>query len=500
MIMQKPKHDSGIAEWQLFCEPIKGALLDASLQPFLQALSTLGDIRLVTNTESIPVLHELQASVCYLSWTIFLKTTASYQQIREIAQRYQSWLSISIMCLTTENVVTYPVGHRCDLESNGYDNTLIFSHGDYEVLRNELSGLAQHYHLCREYAVNTNAENIQQLGEHWQQLGQAIDQIQQTVLHQRLWPLSQMVIQLADAVTEQIPTTIQKTLILHTKGDYLALDRQIMAALWPNLVVMLTNIVMRLAQQEQDLAKPSSSIQDLTLSFYQAGDSIQMMITDNASCAVPGYGKMIHAVDFIQDARALLATPRYETNSHHSPWTEKRLQDNVQQYAELAIQDETHIDIKMGWPLTQVEMKGFVVKTGEHRYIVPHTTANIMLAVKPDEIASIADQPALYCYQEHYIQVITLAVLVNEAEMAAITTTQNLCILLVDKQPIALALDPTTNTTEKPYYIQSLQPHHKTIAGIYGAHITSTGQVQLMLDVAMLIRAYRQRQNDGNNA
>lgn len=535
--------------WQIDFVP-EHHLVQTGNDPLLlfNALADLGELAVVTNTNDLPPLEDIDAEELYLSWRLTLITEQSEEDIKEVFEWVEDECQLELTLLNSsaeteqldneavesdnssseekiaeimpsdlaeeklpesviENIASPKLVDNNAEKSNtnkiksdvgsirvGVDkvDSLINLVGELVITQSMLSELGNDFTLDKVEKLNTGLE----------QLLQNTKELQESVMRIRMLPISFAFNRFPRLIHDLCKQT-GKEIDLVIKGEQTELDKTVMEQIGDPLVHLVRNAVDHgIEAAEQRVAKNKPAKGTVSLNAYHQGGNIVIEINDDGG-GINREAVLQKAIEkgIVDSGSSLTETqifdlifePGFSTAAQVSDISGRGVgMDVVKRNIQALggrIQVESKIDIgstfKVYLPLTLAILDGQLVRVGTETYIIPLIVIVESLQAKAELINRVSGDMVVYRLRDDNVPVLPIYQLFNLPADTKIVENSLLVVVEADGKKVGLMVDDLL--AQQQVVVKSLKDNYCQVDGISGATILGDGSVAMILDVPGII-------------
>ncbi len=508
-----------------------------------EELAELGPIRIETDPEAVPPLHEIDPERCYLGWTIHLETSAELDRIREVflfftedstvtIERRASegqWLAVGerpAAVAPSQIAVPPPAAESAPVveasapppASNGAPQptaavaapTLRTPPRTTARIRVDAGQLDDLVGLAGELAVlSDNLMGLRELPAvtQWlhalESLQRVSREIRDTTLDLRMVPVDELFSRFPRVVRD-LADRSGKEIELRIVGQETKLDRTIVERLGDPMVHLIRNAV------DHALEPPAERLQKgkprggrITLSAGHEGDRVAVRVEDDGRgldrdrIVRKGIALgMVSPGTSPDDPRvvSLIFEPGFSTRDTVSELSGRGVGLDVVRDAVRALRGTVTVESTPGkgtafifrLPLTLALIDGLLVETAGGKYVVPLAQVEECVALNGQRSALADDRPCIAVRGE-LVPMVSLRNLFRAD--GPLPPRQELLLTRHAGQRVGVAVDRLLGRVQA--VIQSLGEGLHDVGRFSGATILGDGSVSLILDLSALVSESR---------
>ncbi len=493
--------------------------------PLLRALKRLGDAEVKLDTDSLPLLTELDQAEGYLAWSISLSTTRDEAAIRDVFEFVERNCDLNIVCRDSEkpgaakpskepNVEVLPKptyttkAPKPQAKSAQLSTTLRVDIERLDRLINLLSELVISEATLCEYAppeAETHPNFPKALGD----LKMLTRDLQESVMAIRAQPV-RTVFQRLPRLVREIEMATGKSVRLVMEGEDTEVDRTLIEGLNDPLTHMLRNAVdhgtedaairVIAGKSEQGLLRVSAA--------HRAGRIIIEIVDDGRGLdrerirAFAMERGLISAEDVLssEDIDNLIFLPGFSTAQKVTDVSGRGVgMDVVHRSVQamggrIAVSSQTGLGttFTLSLPLTLAVLDGMLVSACEQNLVIP--LANLLETVpfSPDNLVHLGTNVSLLAIRGRHVPLADLGSLFEYRPTTTIRAEGVAVLVEADTgQQIALVVDDILG--QRQIVIKSLDIESHPMDGIAGATILGNGRVALILDINAIVASRKHK-------
>ena len=502
---------AGMVDYEILFRPEPSALRNG-MRPDLVSteLEQLGDCTARVITDMVPPLEELDASACYLSWEIRLRSDAGRERIDDIFLFFDDG-DIQI----TETPVAPQGSGDPAAESDSSGAAAKPANADkrsepaakiesVRVQANRLDELMDQLGelVIAQARLNRIAERVGDPA-----LGSATEEIERLVTGMRDATLSIRMLPIAGVfgkfrrVVRDLATELGKNVCLTTEGGETELDKNIIDRLSEPLVHIIRNSVdhgIEDAAVRRDAGKPPEAT--INMVARQSGGEVHIEVRDDGGGLKTDIIRqraiergLIEADGEYSDEtiHQLIFAPGFSTAATVSSVSGRGVgMDAVRNFIEdlrgaVEVKSEqgkgTSVTLRM--PLTLAIIDGLLVKIGGGEFVLPLASVEECVELTDDETRTDR-QRSIINIRDEFVPYLDLGDLFG---FDRIGREQNRVVIVnADGRRIGLMVDDVIGQHQT--VIKSLSSYHRNVEGLAGCTILGDGSVALIIDPSALIK------------
>ncbi|MDC3332786.1 chemotaxis protein CheA, partial [bacterium] len=536
--------------WKIIFIPEPQILLSGN-EPvrIFRELASLGELTTEANTSNIPELNDIIVDECHISWTLWLNSTASKDDIIEIFDWVLDECKLEITHTsesieantndseptaqeitaqesTTSNIstITPPlekaenIATPKEVASNNEVTTqqaaapasssIRVGIDKVDNLINLVGELVITQSMLSELGNNFEMEKLERLSTGLEQLLQNTKELQESVMRIRMLPIS-FAFNRFPRMIRDLSTKTGKKVELKLTGEQTELDKTVMEQINDPLVHLVRNAIdhgIEPSEERLALGKPETG--EIHLNAYHKGGSIVIEISDDGRGLDPDKlvakaveKGIIGAHENLTEEQIydLIFAAGFSTAAVVSDISGRGVGMDVVKRNIKDLGGRIEIESTLGkgslfrvhLPLTLAILDGQLVQVGSETYIIPLVSIVESLQIKSELVNNVSGSMILYRLREDNVPIIPLYQEFNiEAEHTDLT--DSLLVVVEDSgQKVGLLVDDLL--AQQQVVIKSLDSNYQRVEGISGATILGDGSVSLILDIPGLIQYVMRR-------
>jgi two-component system chemotaxis sensor kinase CheA len=528
--------DSNQSVWKINFRPYTQLFLHGN-DPLrmLRELAELGTLEVIADTSALPVLSELDAEACFLSWDLRLTTEVTREVIAQVFDWAEGDCHLEI---SRQEVVAQvpPEKETVEALSNATTNTNAVSLkavaaipepaaevsrssvGDSSSIRvsiekidellNTVGELVITQSMLGQLGAKVEGESVEQLRSGLAQLERNVRELQESVMRVRMLPIS-FVFSRFPRMVRDLSSRLGKDIELKMTGENTELDKTVMEKIGDPLIHLVRNSIDHgIESKEQRLAAGKSATGTVYLDAYHKGGSIRIEVKDDGGgmnkeriLAKARERGLIGATDVLTDDQIcdLIFLPGFSTADKTTDVSGRGVGMDVvrRNVKELGGSIEVRTETGKGsrfvitLPLTLAIVDGQSVTVGGENYIVPLVSIIESMQLKSSMVNLVADRGEVFRFRDEYLPIVRLHQLFGSTPRALKLTEGLLMVVEGDGRKIGLFVDDLLG--QQQVVIKSLETNYRPVDGVSGATILGDGSVALILDIPGIIRIGTER-------
>jgi two-component system, chemotaxis family, sensor kinase CheA len=517
---------ASMRDWKIQFRPDPGMFAcGGNPMVLFRELSALGEINVQAHTDAVPALDALQPTVCYLSWTIQLRTISDENEIRDVFLFVEDGAELSIeqasalQSADRQAVSAQSLAHVSSIAESARNasqrkqpqpgsaaNTGAASARE-SVVRVPASRLDRLVNLVGELVMNqsrlaqaTNTAGISELVNPVQEMDRLVAELRDDVLGIRMLPIG-TIFGRFQRLVHDLSKELGKQIALVTEGAETELDKSILDQLSEPLIHLIRNSVdhgIEAVEERASKGKPITGT--IRLSAFHRGSDVVIRIEDDGQgidCAAVREKaidrNLISADAHLSEKELfnLILLPGFSTAKQVTNISGRGVGMDVVRkqidalHGSLSIASEqakgTTLSISL--PLTLAIIDGLIVDLGGDQFIIPMAavTENVELGrvqrtrqngrnVIPvrGELVPYIDLRAAFRVEGNSPQI------------------EKVVIVRHGEDRVGLVVDRVLGTHQT--VLQSLGRFFRKINVVSGSTILGDGRVALILDIAAIVQ------------
>ncbi len=518
--------------WKIVFRPNPDLFLSGgSPYNLLRELGTLGAIDVVTMTEAVPLLEQMEPTTCYLGWTVTLRTVENEDAIRDVFVFVEDGAELSITLIEDpesarkqKDVVaaspaemqrpeqsTARVSEETSTQDEGGSpvaRTSAKTQSKESVVRVPSGRLDRLVNLVGELVMNqsrllqaASLINTPELMNPVQEMERLVAELRDDVLGIRMLPIGTIFGRFRRLVHD-LSAELGKEVDLVTEGADTELDKSILDQLSEPLVHLLRNSIdhgVEPGDVRVGLGKPRRGT--IRLSAEHAGSHVVISIEDDGkgidrqAVRTKAIEKKLIAPDAVlaeSELLNLILQPGFSTAKKITSVSGrgvgmdvvKKQIDSLRGTLKLSSDQGRGSKIALCLPLTLAIIEGLIVEIGPDQFIIPMSaiTENVELERAQRAQKNGRNVVAVRGELVPYIDLRATFQIVGEPP-----AIEKIVIVRYGEDRVGLVVDRVLGTHQT--VLQSLGRFLRDIDVVSGATIMGDGRVALILDIASVVHA-----------
>ncbi|MFA0569423.1 chemotaxis protein CheA [Vibrio gallaecicus] len=517
----------------------------------IRELKDLDSDIVVTNTQlELPHLAELEAELCYLSWTFELNGEINKEDVVEVFEWVEDECDLNIekqVSPSTENetlplntplptsketptTITETTSSVTDAEANAKEtqqkptpaklnktdsgvSSIRVDIDKVDGLINLVGELVITQSMLTEIGNDFTVDKLEKLKAGLDQLLQNSKDLQENVLNIRMLPMS-FAFSRFPRLVRDLSGRLEKQVDLQIIGENTELDKTVLERIVDPLVHLVRNGIdhgIEVPKLRQESGKEEMGVIKLT-AFHQGGAIIIEVEDDGAGIDCNRlWSKAVEKGVVVSDARReemtdkqvlnLIFAPGFSTADQVSDISGRGVGMDVVKRNIEELGGHIEVESKLGkgskftisLPLTLAILDGQLVKVGGEVYVIPLLTIIESIQIDTHCVKHASGGVELYRLRDENIPILRLQ---EEFGMGASGDLHNriLCFVEAAGNRVGLLLDELLD--QQQVVIKSLESNYNKVPGISGATILGDGSVSLILDIQGLITSFLDKASD----
>ena len=534
--------------WRIHFTP-HSTLLKTCNDPLriFRELETFGPLRISAMCDGVPPLASFDATLCYLSWTLEVRTTAAQAQLAEVFEwvdanstlRYEPLEADAPETVPEAVIVPFPlsVPNRESVwspmvtaspvtsalgagppvappstppsaapsatpKAAGDAGSMRVATGKVDALINLVGELVITQSMLGRFADAVEDRDPATLRRALAQLARNTRELQESVLKIRMLPISFSFNRFPRLVHE-LSRKLGKKVDLQLKGENTELDKIVLEKIGDPLVHLVRNSLdhgLETPQVRRAAGKPECGT--LGLNAYHEGGSVIVEVTDDGAgldgerILAKARERGLIAPDAVlttDQIHNLIFLPGFSTAETVSDVSGRGVGMDVVRRNIVDLGGQVQVSSKRGagslirirLPLTLAILEGQMLRVGRETYFI--SLVSIIETVQPraGQLFNVTGKAELFQHRGAYLPVIRLHELFKIEPDHREIASSLLVVVESDGRRVAILVDELL--AQQQVVIKSLETHFKQVPGIAGATIHGDGTVALILDVPGLI-------------
>lgn len=494
---------SATAHWHIVFRPHR-RLFHSGNDPLriLRELSDLGEIKVQADLADLPAWAQMDPEECYLVWNIELTGMVSREAIAEVF----SWVIDDCVLEITAKAVQ-PFTQRSITEAvatmDAHADTIRVSVPKVDALINTVGEMVITQTMLSQLTTNFSFDNLSRLFAGIAQLERNTRELQESVMHIRMLPLSFAFNRLPRLVHD-MSQKLEKKVELVIHGEQTEIDKTVIDRLIDPLLHLVRNSLDHgIERPAERVAAGKPEMGRIELKAYQKGGNVVIEIGDDGrglsherilNKAVERGLIPASAEPTPEEIAEMIFVPGFSTAEAVSDVSGRGVgmdvvRNNIRSLGgtvEVSSQKGRGASFIVRLPLTLAILDGLSVQVGAHTYILPLVSIVESVRINPGQITRPAGGDELYGLRNEYLPLLRLYELFHVEPRSTDLAQGLLVIVEAEGKKAGLYVDDLLG--QQQVVIKSLATHYRKVEGISAATILGDGTVAMILDVTGLIR------------
>ncbi|MFM9890698.1 MAG: chemotaxis protein CheA, partial [Rickettsiales bacterium] len=493
-----------ICTWRIEFKPHE-TLFASGNEPvlILRELARLGTAEITTHSEHVPSLATLDATACYLRWSIELQTEKDEAAIREVFEFVTdhcdlrvAMVSSPLNALAAQASTATQNNPAAEPAARGGQSTSIrVDLEKIDRLVNMVGELVITEAMLRDQTRDLKPEQCAGLLRGIDELSHHTRELQEAVMSVRMQPVKSIFARMPRIVRD-ISAQLSKDIQLNMTGENTEVDKTVIEQLSDPLMHMIRNSCdhgVETPAQRVALGKPAQGT--IQLSAYHRGGRIIIEIRDDGAGInrdrVLAKAREKNLIDAAANPSpeeidqmifmAGFSTAEVVTNVSGRGVGMDVVKRNIEGMGgtvRVANMPGLGALFTVSLPLTLAILDGMIVRVGPEFYIIPITSIIETLRPRPEAVHAVDGHSDVINVRGEFISVIYLHRLfhIRHAE----TNPSKALMVLVEAGDKKLGLVVDELVGQQQVVIKSLEANADPVAGVSGATILGDGRVSLI--------------------
>ncbi|GAB4510846.1 MAG: chemotaxis protein CheA [Sulfuricaulis sp.] len=498
-----PAQAPGTSHWHIVFRPHR-RLFHTGNDPLriLRELSDLGEFKVQADLAVLPGWAQMDPEECYLAWNIELIGAVSRETITEVFSWVVDDCTLEITAQPVQSLAPRSITEAV-ASMDAQADTLRVSVPKVDALINTVGELVITQTMLSQLTTNFSFDNLSRLFAGIAQLERNTRELQESVMHIRMLPLSFAFNRLPRLVHD-MSQKLEKKVELVIHGEQTEIDKTVIDRLIDPLLHLVRNSLDHgIERPAERIAAGKSESGRIELKAYQKGGNVVIEIRDDGR-GLPYDRIFTKAVERgLVPASATLSPeeivemifmPGFSTAETVSDISGRGVgmdvvRNNIRSLGgsvEVSTQKGRGTCFTVRLPLTLAILDGLSVQVGAHVYILPLVSIVESVRINPEQISRPAGSAELYGLRKEYMPLLRLYELFHIEPRSTDLAQGLLVIVEADGKKAGLYVDDLLG--QQQVVIKSLATHYRKVEGISAATILGDGTVAMILDVTGLIR------------
>jgi two-component system chemotaxis sensor kinase CheA len=498
-----PVRSSGTAHWDIVFRPHR-RLFHNGNDPLriLRELSDLGELKVQADLSALPAWEQIDPEACYLAWTIELIGPVARETIAEAFSWVMDDCTLEINPHPVQSLAPRSIAEAV-ASMDAHADTLRVSVPKVDALINTVGELVITQTMLSQLMTNFSFDNLSRLYAGIAQLERNTRELQESVMHIRMLPLS-FAFNRLPRVVHDMSLKLEKKVELAIHGEQTEIDKTVIDRLIDPLLHLVRNSLDHgIEPPAARLAAGKPETGRIEIKAYQKGGNVVIEIRDDGRGLA--YDRIFRkaverglipasANPAPEEIAEMIFEPGFSTAETVSDVSGRGVgmdvvRNNIRGLGgtiEVASQPGQGACFTVRLPLTLAILDGLSVQVGAHTYILPLVSIVESVRINPEQISRPAGGAELYGLRKEYLPLLRLYELFRVEPRSTDLAQGLLVIVEADGKKAGLYVDDLLG--QQQVVIKSLATHYRKVEGISAATILGDGTVAMILDVAGLIR------------
>lgn len=501
-VTTKPASASGTAHWHVVFRPHQH-LFHTGNDPLriLRELSELGEFKVEADFATLPAWDEMDPEECYLAWNIELVGPLTRETIAETFSWIVDDCTLEISSQPVQSLTQRSITEAV-ASMDAHKNTLRVSVPKVDALINTVGEMVITQTMLSQLMTNFSFDNLSRLFAGIAQLERNTRELQESVMHIRMLPLSFAFNRLPRLVHD-MSQKLEKKVELVIYGEQTEIDKTMIDQLIDPLLHLVRNSLDHgIERSAERVASGKPETGRIELKAYQKGGYVVIEVRDDGrglaydrifSKAVERGLISASAKPSPEEIVEMIFMPGFSTAEAISDVSGRGVgmdvvRSNIRSLGgaiEISSQKGRGTCFTVRLPLTLAILDGLSVQVGAHTYILPLVSIVESVRIQPELVSRPAGSIELYGLRKEYVPLLRLYELFHVEPRSANLSQGILVIVEADGKKTGLYVDDLLG--QQQVVIKSLATHYRKVEGISAATILGDGTVAMILDVTGLI-------------
>ncbi|MCR4346006.1 MAG: chemotaxis protein CheA [Sulfuricaulis sp.] len=499
----KPALATGTSHWHIVFRPHQ-RLFQTGNDPLriLRELSDLGEFTALVDITTLPVWNEMDPEECYLAWNIELIGPVTRETINEVFSWVVDDCTLEITARAVQSLAPRSIAEAV-ASMDAHTDTLRVSVPKVDALINTVGELVITQTMLSQLTTNFSFDNLSRLFAGIAQLERNTRELQESVMHIRMLPLSFAFNRLPRLVHD-MSQKLEKRVELIIHGESTEIDKTVIDRLIDPLLHLVRNSLDHgIERPVERVAGGKPETGRIELKAFQKGGNVVIEIRDDGrglpfdrifSKAVERGLLSASAKPSPEEIIEIIFMPGFSTAETVSDVSGRGVgmdvvRNNIRSLGgtiEVTSQKGHGTCFTVRLPLTLAILDGLSVQVGVHTYIMPLVSILESVRIQPEQISRPAGSAELYGLRKEFMPLLRLYELFHVEPRSTDLSQGLLVIVEADGKKAGLYVDDLLG--QQQVVIKSLATHYRKVEGISAATILGDGTVAMILDVTGLIR------------
>jgi two-component system, chemotaxis family, sensor kinase CheA len=502
------------------------SLLQQGLDPLLplSELAALGELLEVSvDSSALPPLADLDPGLCYLSWTLTLRTEQAEERLLDVFAFVEEYCRIGIDCLGEEPAETAalePAAPEPEQPASPPRVTKLDQPGDRPAAQLAISSvrvdtakidrlvdlvgeLVIAHSMIASAAEDASSAGASRLRDAIAVAERGIAELQYRALSVRMLPVGSVFARIPRLVHDTA-SLLGKRVELVLEGKEIEIDKELIEKLSDPLLHLVRNAVdhgIEAPAEREQRGKPA--IGSLRVQALQHGSQFLVEVSDDgAGLPTEKIRDKARALGLVPAAaepsddelHALIFAPGFSTAQQVSEVSGRGVGMDVVKRNIEALNGTISFSSERGrgsrfqlrLPLTLGIIEGMLLRVGQQVFVVPLTAVVESLRPTRQQLRNVLGRGELVCIRDQALPLLRLhrAFAIPDAERNPCQAA--LCVVEAEHRSLALLVDELV--AQVRVVVKPLEKNFRRVSGVMGATILGDGRVALILDVPALLR------------
>lgn len=542
--------------WQIVLKPNAALLVHGNdpLRMFAE-LAELGDLTCAPDAQSVPAFPELNPEICYLTFSLELRTSVDLEVIRAVFEWAEGDCELSISEVITESAVSPQAPSiKCDAESQpplgeaapprtadaptsaapqlqavakppspearpvpvenfakavGQDAASIRVNIEkIDELMNTVGEMVITQSMLMQLAYSQEPLRLDVLRNGISQLERNVRELQESVMRVRMLPIS-FTFSRFHRLVRDLSHRLGKKIELKLSGEQTEVDKTVLEKIIDPLVHLVRNSIDHgIESPEARVAAGKPEAGTVSLNAFHRGGAVIIEVSDDGAglnlekILSKARANALIGVDETPSDEAiaeLIFLPGFSTADKATDLSGRGVGMDVVRRNVKDLGGNVQVRSEPGrgtsfvisLPLTLAIVDGQSVGVGQEIYIVPLVAIIESLQIRGSAVNRLPGYGEVIPFRGDYLPLIRLHQLFGVTSRFSDLEKGIVMIVEGDGRRVGLFVDELLG--QQQVVIKSLESNFKRIEGVSGATILGQGNVALILDIPGLVRCAAQR-------
>lgn len=545
---------SDLPGWRIEFKPFRHFLQYGNKPPLIfRELTNLGDLKVTSNLDDLPMFNEFDPIECYLSWSLELKGDIEKEKIIDVFDWVEDDCDLAIM----------PVGGQAEELDNAKENldsivttvpdtvtkvepepnpeptkavapdkpnkpsttnqkaggSIRVSIEKLDALLNLVGELVITQSMLKKVGSEISEKINENLLNGLSQLESNARELQEVAMKMRMLPINNTFTRFP-RIVHDLSKQLGKKVDLQISGEQTELDKTVLEKVGDPLVHLVRNALDHGIEKPADrlaAGKNETGIMKLA-AFHEAGN-IVITISDDGGGLNPDKilakaksRGLVGDEEFLtqEQINQLIFMPGFSTAEVVSDVSGRGVGMDVVRRNIQDLGGRVEVESKFGFgstfkirlPLTMAILDGQLISVGRETYIIPLLSIVESVVIDGKRVNMISKGATVYQLRNQNIPIVSVDSafgLRATKDEQNIEDLNNRLLVVVDmgNEHVGLVVDELLD--QQQVVIKSLETNYKQIDGVSGATILGDGSVALILDIPGLVNTcYRKNKTRSN--